>query len=699
MKNIMGVVFFMFQTVLCQWMWQNPLPQNNHLKAIKYITSTFVLAVGENGTVLKSMDAGATWIKLPAPKNPGITGEITNPLSSISFINPSVGWIVGGYSIFKTTDGGNSWMLQSLGVNRSMNAIFFVDENIGFVGGDNGELYKSTNGGGSWTKQTVGTNIGAIYTMQFLNATTGWIGGASLIARTTDGTTWIKIGSVTSTIYQLSFIDAANGYAAGQYGAIYRSDDGGVIWSKVTAPTTSYSFYSLSFRNTTTGIIAGGRSEGSGTAGKMYRTTNSGTTWTEVPLGTIEQLNSITFIDANNGLAVGNCGKILRTTNGGDTWPAMCSGFRFHLNSSSFLDANTGFVVGDSGNSSGIMYKTIDGGSSWQRVAINSGRLTSVYFRDASKGWIGGSSGIFKTTNGGSSWVQQNASYQAAQFYFFDTAKGFAVTPNQIIKTTNGGTEWTVIGSSYFLLKDICFTGALTGYAVGGGSENYLLQTIDGGATWTKNTAMTYGMNAIFFIDANTGWACGTGMYKTTNAGTAWTKQKMDVDGPIFSVYFIDKDKGCAVGNGGQFWLTTNGGTSWARSWPAVGFDLNKITFVSPTTGWIVGLNGTILKTTTGGAVWVRREQPAVEGYALLQNFPNPFNPATTIRYTLPASGHVRLTIYDLLGREIATVINEEQDAGWKEAVWNAQQFSSGIYFYRLSSGGFTETKDMVLMK
>ncbi|MBU1180494.1 hypothetical protein KJ885_06130 [Patescibacteria group bacterium] len=94
------------------WFWQNPLPQNNNLKAVKYITSTFVLAVGDNGTVLKSTNGGSTWTKLPAPKNPGIVGETTNPLSSISFINENTGWIVGGYSIFKTVDGGTTWQVS-----------------------------------------------------------------------------------------------------------------------------------------------------------------------------------------------------------------------------------------------------------------------------------------------------------------------------------------------------------------------------------------------------------------------------------------------------------------------------------------------------------------------------------------------------------------------------------------------------------
>lgn len=85
--------------------------------------------------------------------------------------------------------------------------------------------------------------------------------------------------------------------------------------------------------------------------------------------------------------------------------------------------------------------------------------------------------------------------------------------------------------------------------------------------------------------------------------------------------------------------------------------------------------------------------------YSLEHNFPNPFNPSTTIRYSLPSSAKVKLAVYDLLGREIATLVNEEQSAGWKEVQWNAASLSSGIYFYELTAGTYVEVKKLVLSK
>jgi hypothetical protein len=89
--------------------------------------------------------------------------------------------------------------------------------------------------------------------------------------------------------------------------------------------------------------------------------------------------------------------------------------------------------------------------------------------------------------------------------------------------------------------------------------------------------------------------------------------------------------------------------------------------------------------------------------YALYQNYPNPFNPSTSIRYTISSNQFVSLKAYDVLGNKVATLINEEKPAGNYEvnfsATGGASQLSSGIYFYKLTAGSFTETKKMLLLK
>jgi hypothetical protein len=118
-----------------------------------------------------------------------------------------------------------------------------------------------------------------------------------------------------------------------------------------------------------------------------------------------------------------------------------------------------------------------------------------------------------------------------------------------------------------------------------------------------------------------------------------------------------------------------------------------------------VGWDGTILRTTNGGTTFVEEEQiggvPAE--YNLSNNFPNPFNPSTTFRYSIPQSSNVVIKVFDILGNEIETLVKEEKQVGAYEVTWYAASAAgglpSGVYFYQLKAGSFIETKKMILMK
>jgi hypothetical protein len=102
----------------------------------------------------------------------------------------------------------------------------------------------------------------------------------------------------------------------------------------------------------------------------------------------------------------------------------------------------------------------------------------------------------------------------------------------------------------------------------------------------------------------------------------------------------------------------------------------------------------------SGGAVGVEEPEPGIpEEFGLSQNYPNPFNPATKISFSLPKAGNVTLVVYDILGREVATIVNEFTTAGNHTIDFNASNLSSGVYLYKIQAGDFTETKKMMLIK
>jgi photosystem II stability/assembly factor-like uncharacterized protein len=212
----------------------------------------------------------------------------------------------------------------------------------------------------------------------------------------------------------------------------------------------------------------------------------------------------------------------------------------------------------------------------------------------------------------------------------------------------------------------------------------------------------------VFVFDQNTAIAVGQlgTVIKTNDGGMNWSVLH-NVGGTVrtlLSVYFIDSSTGWAVGEEGVILKTTDGGAEWISQTSRTSNNLNSVYFTDVSTGWTVGRSGKILKTTTGGVVTSvedvhHSETLTPQEVALFNNYPNPFNSSTTIRFKLPKSGFVTLKVYNLLGEEIETLISGQKSAGEHQVKWNAEGLSTGIYFYRLQAGESTETKKLILQK
>jgi hypothetical protein len=111
------------------------------------------------------------------------------------------------------------------------------------------------------------------------------------------------------------------------------------------------------------------------------------------------------------------------------------------------------------------------------------------------------------------------------------------------------------------------------------------------------------------------------------------------------------------------------------------------------------GFGGLAIYNGSSTDIEVDNFSPLPEKYLLEQNYPNPFNPTTIIKYQIPENSFVTLKIYDLLGKEVATLVNKEQTKGFYSTEFNAEKLSSGVYFYRLHAGSFVETRKMILLK
>jgi hypothetical protein len=229
------------------------------------------------------------------------------------------------------------------------------------------------------------------------------------------------------------------------------------------------------------------------------------------------------------------------------------------------------------------------------------------------------------------------------------------------------------------------------------------LQILPQGWFWQNPLPQGNTLNGVSFTDANNGTAVGSigSILRTTDGGQNWVTQTSGIIQWLIGVSFTDSNNGTAVGLEGVILRTTNGGQNWVSQTSGTTNGLVDVCFTDASNGTAVGAGGTILRTINGGVSFVEEEKIAVvpNDYNLAQNYPNPFNPSTTIRYSVPQSSQVIIKVFDILGNEIETLVNEQKSTGTYEITWFAGNLPSGVYFYRLQAGNFVETKKMILMK
>jgi hypothetical protein len=240
-----------------------------------------------------------------------------------------------------------------------------------------------------------------------------------------------------------------------------------------------------------------------------------------------------------------------------------------------------------------------------------------------------------------------------------------------------------------------------------------VLRTTNGGTDWftqVSDHSMKLGIN---FIDSNIGWWVGQGgyIYKTTDGGNNWIFQL----GPstssdwLYDLHFINENIGYAVGVCGRILRTTNAGNEWIIQPSGTNQTILGVYFTDENYGTAVGGDGIILRTTNGGGgiMFLEEQNDIHNEFELFQNYPNPFNPVTKIKFSIPSITlrraqsdiKVSLQVYDVLGNEIATLLNEEKPTGEYEVGFNGANLPSGIYFFRLKAEEFVETMKMVLLK
>ncbi|GAB4369171.1 MAG: hypothetical protein Kow0042_10720 [Calditrichia bacterium] len=386
---------------------------------------------------------------------------------------------------------------------------------------------------------------------------------------------------------------------------------------------------------------------------------------------TSEHIFAVDFVDSAHGWFVGAKGIVFHSQDGGETWTPQNSFITSNLNAVSFVNDSLGWAAGDSG----VVLKTSDGGNNWIPLPINTeSDLSDVAFFDEQFGLTIALSSpveIFRTNDGGASWQPSpltlsfpalslfivNRSWAAACGGFFDFS-GYTTT------TRDGGVNWSpalVISSEPIF--DLHFFDELNGFAVGG--------DIDYGAT----------------------------AWMTTDGAESWIPVEAPlVLQPLFKICFVDETIAWSCGAAGRLFKYNRQSREWIEYPSGTAFNLYDIDFVDPANGWMCGENGYLAKYQPLISSISAEKKPALPSIKLEANYPNPFNSRTRFPITLQKSSRIRLTIYDILGQEIKTLLDSFLPAGRHEISWDGtdrlnRPLNSGIYFLRVKSAGLSGHK------
>ena len=703
--------------------WQQ-IPSKNsfELNQIDFVSETVGWAVAwvpdpGKSILLKTMDGGYSW---------SIKHEtIEHTIHSLFAVDEDTVYALKyPAGILKTSDGGENWSdIAPYKENVSYQSLWFFDGQTGIVCGcytkDNeyGSLVLYTSGGGTkWTEQW-DSDIQSMNNLQFTQNSIGYFtaqytSGQVLFCQTSDTCkTWDIISKRNNFIFSYWACSVDTIFAItsdtisiiGMNQIVERSTDSGHNWEKVRS--LSNWVYSKIFFIKNTGYILGligGLMIGElNSGGVLFRSNDKGEQWELSILS--YPFSEVCFIDKDKGFVAGGANEIHFMA--GDVFETNDGGENLNLNFSTgglisvclFINDDLGYLLSRQGFAGSSIYKTEDGANHWTTVYKDNFDSTGISFYGNDMYFINANSG----------WAVGN---------YWDSANYYGV----IFATNDGGVSWNIqwkipySESQNYNVNSIYFVNEGSGWAVG---ESGLIVKYTNQDQWQVKPIVTdLPLFDVFFCDEEHGWIAGgyydddnvyLKLFKTNNGGDSW-QEIPDFDYQINDIYFADNLHGWVVGNdtsrSGIILTTMDGGDNWTVQVEGLSAPLNAIDFKDGYL-WAVGGYGLILKSDITTDIWIDEKNNKIypTRYTVHQNYPNPFNPITIISWhvgtTCMSPVHVEISIYNLLGQKIETILDKFMPAGYHEVEFDGQNLSSGVYLYRIQAGEWQDVRKMVYLK
>ncbi len=649
--------------------------------------------------------------------------------------------------IYVSTNNGVNWTRNSVGLGTASPSVrAFVQRGdtlfVGVFSGGAG-VYRKALTATSWTIDTLGLGARGINAL-YIDASGNIYAGINptnpggVFRRAVDSSSWSQVALGGQSIW--AFI----GIPTEARGALNALVNETLIGSNLWAVSRTMSFSSISISNVGINALSvlalkvgsdGNLYAGMNSNGGVQRSTDNGATWQMDTVGlgartvwALEEVNGTIFA------AAGNAGVFRRTLSG---WVPANTGIATRTVDCLLANGDTLIAGLTTSGTNPVIYRTTNGGATWVAGTITSlpslGSVRALGKDNLGNLYAGMSSsttvlrGLLKSTNGGATWFQSNGIMNPLneEFYaigFNPVTNTLYAAPNVsgVFKSTDAGATWVSDSTGMSAtVDDILIPTTLPPSS---GLQGSMLvaclgQNSEGGVFVRRNTETAWSRSGLDLFSVNALAEKNGVLYAATNHSSIYKANYVNIGLPVELIEFGYRKANVGIE---LFWKTAselnNEGFQIERkreaeAWQTIGFVRGKGTTTETQSYSFVDERASgklfyrLKQIDFNGAFQysnvIEANLTAPEKFELAQNYPNPFNPTTIIAYQLPMASDVKLEVFDVLGRKVATLVNAKQEAGSYVANFNASAYNltSGVYFYRLQAGNFTETKKMMLVK
>jgi photosystem II stability/assembly factor-like uncharacterized protein len=666
-------------------------PGGGNVVAIQANHDSLVFCGVSTRGLYTSVDRGSTWRRtlIDPTKTSGYGGIAVGPDGTI-FVNRD-------RTLYRSTDRGADWELLDSGVVTHHGRDLVFSRNGEIFGRSSSAVWKSTDNGTNWSSVFLLPDP-ADYLWQVLLAPNGEVFAVTVLAvyRSTDaGASWTLTPVPTGAMA----IAPNNTITIASSEAILESLDGCRTWNPIADLQKDPNYPMLFY--TSAGTLFYWSENDTG----VVRSTDFGRTWARVvglPIGTIN-----TISESDSGwLYAGTESGAYRSTDHGDRWTPINRGLPPVQVTTLSSDAVGCMFAGTQGIG---IFRSTDQGEGWISMANNYDLLYpyATYFaKRCGRMFAGDGTGIYRFSSDGSAYERVLSHSGVHSFLQSSSGILYAGGYDMLLQSTDCGTSWTV-ACEFNNTEDIQAMMENVHGDIFTGTGSGLFRSQDGGAHWTKQFSQAPGVTGIvsFASDSRGTLFAGTnGVLRSTDEGETW---QYCLTGKDFVHIAVDPSDFLYAASLAGVYRSTDGGIQWgdfSKGLTNNGALTMAVTYDSAS-GYVYlvqlqdGIFRTYLPVQSYPAYVVPREQTVVGGFQIEQNYPNPFNPSTTIRYELPHAARVSLKVYNTLGQEVATLVDETKPAGVYAVQFDAGRLASGVYFYRIVAGPFTETKRLLLIR